>query len=700
MEQDLEELSLEKEEWMAKKFQTYCWIRAVPRQGLVSEEKSLEGEAVTIQCVHGDVALYPLADVELEIEGNTVQVQAAISDKLPVSVLLGTDEPVLGKLLQANPSTVTSNGVKEVLVMTRAQTKQLEKEQSEEATKEIECGVNPHSITFQSSVGGSKESSNLIGDKEEQLTKKNEEREEDEVWSSFSDLFIPMRPEKITQSKKEKREARQKYGLERAKDKPKTAKKDVSELIINRTELQRLQESDETLAEVRKASLEGSIRKGKIYLWKDGLLYCKKSNVKSEYPEKEQIILPRSCRKAVLQLAHSVPTAGHLGRKKTIERIVRRFYWPTLYKDVADFCHSCESCQKNTHKRVLKAPMIPMPIMAEPFERMAMDIIGPLPRSRSGCRYVLVMCDYATRYPEAIALKTIDAKTIAEELIKVFARVGIPREILTDQGTNFTSQMLAEVYRLLHVKAIHTTPYHPQTDGLVERFNQTLKEMLRKTAYEEGKDWDKLLPFVLFAYREVPQESTGYSPFELLYGREVCEPLDVIREMWESPQVDDESVLSYMLLMRKRLEEMMSLVQKNVSKAQECQKQWYDKKARQRQFQAGDYVLILLPTSTSKFTAQWQGPYRVVKPVGKVNYLIDLGTQKRQKRIFHVNMLRKWQVPESKGYLMQDAAEDETNDDMLSWKGGSDEEPVLGEQLTTIQKRELIILLKEFKKTL
>ena len=141
--------------------------------------------------------------------------------------------------------------------------------------------------------------------------------------------------------------------------------------------------------------------------------------------------------------------------------------------------------------------------MSEPFERMAMDIIGPLPRSRSGCRYVLVLCDYATRYPEAVALKSIDAETIAEELIKVFARVGIPKELLTDQGTNFTSQLLAEVYRLLHVKALRTTPYHPQTDGLVERFNKTLKEMLRKTADEEGKDWDKLLPFVLFAYRGV-----------------------------------------------------------------------------------------------------------------------------------------------------------------------------------------------------
>ena len=148
---------------------------------------------------------------------------------------------------------------------------------------------------------------------------------------------------------------------------------------------------------------------------------------------------------------------------------------------------------------------------------MAMDIVGPLPRSRSGNRYVLVMCDYATRYPEAIPLKSIDAEHIAEKMIEVFARVGVPREILTDQGSNFVSQLLAELYRLLQVKPIRTSPYHPQTDGLVERFNKTLKAMLRKTASEDGKDWDRMIPYLLFAYREVPQSSTGFSPFELLY---------------------------------------------------------------------------------------------------------------------------------------------------------------------------------------
>ena len=171
-----------------------------------------------------------------------------------------------------------------------------------------------------------------------------------------------------------------------------------------------------------------------------------------------------------------------------------------------------------------RAPLVSLPIVDEPFSRIAMDIVRPLPRSRSGNKYVLVVCDYATRFPEAFPLRSIDAENVAEELVKMFARVGIPKEILTDQGSNFNSRLLAEVYKLIHVKTLRTSPYHPQTDGLVERFNKTLKEMLRKTAAEEGKDWDKLIPYVLFAYREVPQESTGFSPFELLYGQEVEDP--------------------------------------------------------------------------------------------------------------------------------------------------------------------------------
>ena len=135
---------------------------------------------------------------------------------------------------------------------------------------------------------------------------------------------------------------------------------------------------------------------------------------------------------------------------------------------------------------------------------------------------MLVVCDSATRYPKVVPLCSIDAcRVVAEALVTFFSRVVIPQGILTDQGTNFTSQLLAEIYWLMHVRVLQTSRYHAQINGVVEWFNQTLKDMLRKTAYEEGKDWDRLIPFVLFAYREVPQASTGFSPFELLYGREV-----------------------------------------------------------------------------------------------------------------------------------------------------------------------------------
>ena len=227
-----------------------------------------------------------------------------------------------------------------------------------------------------------------------------------------------------------------------------------------------------------------------------------------------------------------------------------------LYRDVAEWCRQC---QKHSPIKNFRAPLVPLPVIEEPFGLIAMDVVGPLPRSGLGNKYVLVVRDYATRYPEAIPMKTVDAEHVAEELVTMFTRVGVPREILTDQGTNFTSKLLSELYRLLHVRPIRTSPYHPQTDGLVERFNETLKSMLRKTA-QKGKDWDKLLPYLLFAYREVPQASTGFSPFELMYGRHVRGPLDILRESWTSSKCSGESVVSYVLTVQQKLARMTELV--------------------------------------------------------------------------------------------------------------------------------------------
>ena len=474
----------------------------------------------------------------------------------------------------------------------------------------------------------------------------------------------------------------------------------VHALDISAEELKTLQATDPTLDAPRKAANGHPCSAGVGFFQKDGLVYRRWTppGRGKEDMEIEQLVLPLQCRQTVLHMAHSIPLAGHLGKDKTARRILQRFYWPTLYRDVADHCRSCAVCQKSTRVKPLRVPMISLPIMSEPFTRIAMDIVGPLPKSRSGNNYVLVVCDYATRFPEAIPLKSIDAVHIAEELAVLFSRVGIPEEILTDQGSNFTSQLLVEIYRLLHVHPIRTTPYHPQTDGLVERFNQTLKSMLRKTAIEEGKDWDKLIPYILFAYREVPQASTGFSPFELLYGRSVRGPLDVLKESWEADKKSDESVVSYVLTIREKMEKMTDLVKQNLEDAQKSQKHWYDRNARYREFHAGDQVLVLLPTSTSKLTAQWQGPCQVIRKVGKVNYCIKMHDRRQKHKIFHINKLRKWHTPTEPAFYMEDV-QGQDKEDIPLWErgvGSRVEDVKIGSQLSQDQQEQLKHLLQEF----
>ncbi|KAL0151935.1 hypothetical protein M9458_052742, partial [Cirrhinus mrigala] len=214
-----------------------------------------------------------------------------------------------------------------------------------------------------------------------------------------------------------------------------------------------------------------------------------------------------------------------------------------------------------------------LPVIDVPFDRIGVDVIGPLERSQAGNRFILVISDYATRYPEAYPLRDVTAKQIASALLKFFSQVGVPKEVLSDQGTNFMSRIRQQVYQLLGIKRVRTTPYHPQTDGLVERFNQTLKNMLKKFVSDSGKDWDKWLPYLLFAYREVPQASTGFSSFELLYAHQVRGRLDVLKESWEatdSPKT--KNILTYVLKMREKLQQSTALARENLISSQVQQK--------------------------------------------------------------------------------------------------------------------------------
>ncbi|XP_039350382.1 uncharacterized protein LOC120374581 [Mauremys reevesii] len=415
-----------------------------------------------------------------------------------------------------------------------------------------------------------------------------------------------------------------------------------------------------------------------------------------KWDTRTQLLVPRCHRRAVMKLARDIPAAGHLGHEKTLARILGRFFWPGVHQEVKNYCNSCPECQLAAPARTPKAPLVPMPLIETLFERVAMDLVGPLPKSSAGFQYILVIMDYATRFPEAIPLRTITARTITAELVKVFARVGLPREILTDQGTNFTSRLLQQVCELLGIKQLRTSVYHPQTDGLVERFNRTLKEMLRRFPQEDLRRWDQLLPPLLLAVREVPQSSTKFSPFELLYGRRPRGLLDLMRETWEQAPSPAQGLLKYVLQLQERLKQAGALAQENLKAAQDTQAQTYNRDAQTRDFHPGDRVLLLLPSSESKILARWQRPYEVVRKVGPVNYEINQPDRKKKTQRYHVNLLKPWR--ECEGLLINPyPPEPELGPQVAHTEDPG--EPQLGETLTDDQLKQTRCLLQAFSRT-
>ncbi|XP_070189025.1 uncharacterized protein [Littorina saxatilis] len=406
-------------------------------------------------------------------------------------------------------------------------------------------------------------------------------------------------------------------------------------------QLHDLQRNDSTLKSCREAADRRDVRtsghSGEVgFVWKKKILYREYRGGGSVYT---QVVVPQQLRLGVIKLAHEPPMGGHMGVQRTRDRVWQQFFWPGMCADIRRFVLSCDQCQKVSHKPQ-KVPLGKMPLIDTPFERVAIDLVGPIiPASESGNRYILVFVDYATRYPEAIPLKSIEAVKVAEAMWAVWTRVGIPSEILTDRGTQFMSEVMKEVERLLAIKGLATTPYHAQGNGLVERYNGTLKTMLRKLAQEKPKQWDRYIPALLFAYREVPQESLGFSPFELLYGRTVRGPMSVLRNLWTEEQVDEQvrTTSEYVVDLRNRIEETCKLARQNLSAAAQKHAEVFNRKTVRRQFQPGDKVLLLLPQKKNKLQLCWQGPFDVLEKKGESDYRIRIYGR---EKLYHANLLK------------------------------------------------------------
>ena len=202
-----------------------------------------------------------------------------------------------------------------------------------------------------------------------------------------------------------------------------------------------------------------------------------------------QVVVPTNCRNKVLQTSHG-DVAGHLGVRKTYHRILQHFFWPRLKRDVALFVRTCQTCQitGKPNQVVKPAPLQPIPAIGQPFEHLIIDCVGPLPRSKSGHTYLLTVMCQVTRYPAAYPLRSITAKAVVGALTQFISVFGIPKVIQSDQGSNFTSHLFAQVLKQLHIKHNKSTAYHAQSQGAMERFHQTLKSLLRAYCTELSGD--------------------------------------------------------------------------------------------------------------------------------------------------------------------------------------------------------------------
>ncbi|KAJ8038116.1 hypothetical protein HOLleu_19101 [Holothuria leucospilota] len=357
-----------------------------------------------------------------------------------------------------------------------------------------------------------------------------------------------------------------------------------------------------------------------------------------------QIVVPRTYRREILSIAHEMPFAGHLGVNKTYHRILNHFYWPKLKSDVAKFCKTCHSCQMvgKPNQNIPAAPLKPIPAFEEPFSRVIIDCVGPLPKSRAGHQYILTIMCASTRFPEAIPLRNIKARTVLQALLKFFTLFGLPKEVKSDQGPNFMSTVFQQMLYELGIDQIKSSAYHPESQGALERFHQTLKNMLKTYCHDNERDWDEGIPFVMFAARESTQESLGFSPFELVFGHTVRGPLKLLKEKWLSDPGEDIHLLDYVSRFKDRLHGACELAQENLRHSQKKMKAWYDKTTVKREFKPGDKVLVFLPVSGQPLQARFQGPYVIERKVSDTDYVILTPDKRKSKRVCHINMMKRY----------------------------------------------------------
>ena len=349
---------------------------------------------------------------------------------------------------------------------------------------------------------------------------------------------------------------------------------------------------------------------------------------------KFQAVVPSSLTEEVLRGAHDSLSGGHLGIKKTLSKIRDKYMWHHMAKDVKHYCQLCDKCA--ARKGPGKTPKAPLQkyIVGVPMERWAVDVLGPLPLSNKKNLYLLVIGDYFTKWVDAIPMKNQKVTTIAHKIIdRIVTIFGVPMAIHSDQGRSFESEIFQEMCTILGIEKTRTTPYRPQSDGMIERANRTIADMLTAFVSKNQKDWDDLIPILMLAYRSSVHESTGISPNEMVFGRTIALPSDLVLGRVE-PETENTNSSKFADSLADKLAKVHDLARQKLNLSCQNMIREYNTKLQLNSYTPGSPVW-LHTQKKSKLGYNWEGPYIVTKKINDVVYTVKKGPKSNPKTVHH-----------------------------------------------------------------
>jgi len=339
-------------------------------------------------------------------------------------------------------------------------------------------------------------------------------------------------------------------------------------------------------------------------------------------------------RQEILYENHASAIGGHKGIAKTYRRIREKYYWPKMKVDIQTYIQNCRNCQlKKLVRRKTKQPMVLTDTPDAAFDKISMDIMGPLPTSHDGKTYILTIQDLLTKFSLAIPLENAGAIDVADAFVNEFiSTFGAPKALLTDQGSHFINSLMKAIARRFRISKYTTTAYRPQTNGSIERSHHVLWEYLKQVITDK-RDWSSHLKLACFSYNTSVHEGTQYTPHELVFGKVARTPThEVLPE-----DISNESYTDYLTKLYNQIRDTQEAARGNLERAKLRAKRYYDKKVNPRSFKVGDEA-YLLKEPTHKLGDQYTGPYRIIEVLRNNNVRIKISN--RLARTVHTDKLK------------------------------------------------------------